>query len=156
MTTMQVVIWLLKIKRNIFESIVHLLALWYFDSSVTYPQWVRRVKFVVVPPRFALQQYLWNIAMQPTVGCYNSWANSRCSGCSLLGEQLLWNRSIAVYHKVTKTTTGSLVSSGYTFKYHWTCSYGLGWFWEIRQMSITGMGVVKSRELRYPIAIWSI
>ena len=26
--------------------------LWYFDTSVMYPQWFRRVKFVVLPPRF--------------------------------------------------------------------------------------------------------
>ena len=42
----------------------------------------RRVKFVVIPPRFVLQQYLWNIAIQPALGCYNSWANLRCSSCS--------------------------------------------------------------------------
>ena len=30
--------------------------------------------------------YLWNIAIQPAVGCYNSWANLRCSGCYPLGE----------------------------------------------------------------------
>ena len=31
---------------------------------------------------------------QPAVGCHNSWANLRCSGCYPLGEKLLWNRSI--------------------------------------------------------------
>ena len=34
------------------------------------------------------------IVIQPAVGCYNSWANLRCSGCYPLGEKLLWNRSI--------------------------------------------------------------
>ena len=53
------------------------------------PPWLRRVKLVVIP-----QQYLWNIAIQLAVGCYNSWANLRCSGCYPLGEKLLWNRSI--------------------------------------------------------------
>ena len=37
---------------------------------------------------------MWNIAIQPAVSCYNSWANLRCSGCYPLGEKLLWNRSI--------------------------------------------------------------
>ena len=59
-----------------------------------YPKWFRRVKFVVIPPCIVLQQYLWNIAIQPAVGCYNSWANLWCSGCSPLGEKLLWNRTI--------------------------------------------------------------
>ena len=50
------------------------------------PPWFRRVKLVVIPPRFILQQYLWNIAIQPAVGCYNSWANLRSSGCYPLGK----------------------------------------------------------------------
>ena len=29
---------------------------------------------------------MWNIAIQPAVGCYNSWANLQCSGCYPLGE----------------------------------------------------------------------
>ena len=74
----------------------HIPALWYFDTSVTYPQWFRRVKVVVIPPCFAWQQYLWNIAIQPAVGCYNSWVNLRCWGCLPLGERLLWNRYVAV------------------------------------------------------------
>ena len=75
----------LDIKHNNFYSMPHIPALWYFDTSVTYPQWFRRVKYVVIPPRFLSQQYLWNIAIHPAVGCFNSWANSRCSGCSPLG-----------------------------------------------------------------------
>ena len=58
------------------------------------PPLFRRVKLVVMPPRFIEQQYLWNIAIQPAVGCYKPWANLRCSGCYPLGEKLLWNRSI--------------------------------------------------------------
>ena len=50
-----------------------------------------------MPPRFVKQQYLWNIAIQPAVGCYNSWANSWCSGWSPRGEKLLWNRFIESY-----------------------------------------------------------
>ena len=58
------------------------------------PPWFRRVKLVVIPPRFILQQFLLNIAIQSAVGCYNLWAKVRCSGCYPLGEKLLWNRSI--------------------------------------------------------------
>ena len=47
--------------------------------------WFRRVKLVVIPPRVILQQYLWDIVIRPAVGCYNSWANLRCSGCYPLG-----------------------------------------------------------------------
>ena len=63
---------------------LHILTVWYFDTSVTKPIWFRRVKFVLIAPRFAQQQYLWNI--QPAVCCYISWTDIRCSGCSLLGE----------------------------------------------------------------------
>ena len=38
--------------------------------------------------------YTRNVVFWHTVGCYNSWANLRCSGCYPLGEKLLWNRSI--------------------------------------------------------------
>ena len=74
----------------------HYHALWYFDTSVTYPQWFRKVKFVVKLLRFVKQQCLWNIAIKMTDGCYNSWANLGCSDCSPLGEKILWNRSITV------------------------------------------------------------
>ena len=73
---------------------LHIPALWYFGTSVTYRPWFRRVKLVVIPPRFILHQYLWNIAIQPAVGCYNSWANLRCSRSYPLGGKSLWNRSI--------------------------------------------------------------
>ena len=32
------------------------------------------------------------------MGCYNSWANLRCSSCSPLGEKSLWNGTIAVFY----------------------------------------------------------
>ena len=73
---------------------LHTPVLWYFDTSVTYPQCFRRVKIVLRPPRFVQQQYLWNTAIQPTVGCYNSWAAIQCSGCSQLVEISLWNGTI--------------------------------------------------------------
>ena len=72
----------------------HIPALWYFDTSDTYSQWFRTVKFVVIPPLLVKQQYLWSIAIQSAFGCYNTWTNLQCSGCSPLGEKLLWNRSI--------------------------------------------------------------
>ena len=80
------------------------------------PQWFRRAKLFVIPPRFAKQQYLWNIAIQPAVGCYNSWANLRCLGCVLLGEKLLWNRSIRMCCRkgntlLTQSSTGFLKAS---------------------------------------------
>ena len=80
----------LNIKRNILYSILHLPPLWYLDTSITYPQWLHAVKFVVIWPHLILQQYLWNIAIQPAVGCYNPWANLRCLS-SPLGEKSLWN-----------------------------------------------------------------
>ena len=82
-------------KLNLSLSLsLHIPTLCYFGTSVTYPPWFHRVKLVAIPPRFISQQYLWNIAIQSAVGCYNSWANLRCSGCNRLGEKLLWNRSI--------------------------------------------------------------
>ena len=44
-------------------------AIFYFDISVIYLQGFHIVKFVIIPPYFILQQYLWNIAIQPAVGC---------------------------------------------------------------------------------------
>ena len=35
---------------------------------------------------FVKQHYLWNIALQPEVGCHNIWANTHCLGSSPLGE----------------------------------------------------------------------
>ena len=94
------VLCILNIKRNVLSSMLHIPTLRYFDTSVTYPQWFRRVKFVLIPPRFVQQQYLGNIAIQPAVGCYNSWANTQCSGCSPLGEISLWNGTITyIYNR---------------------------------------------------------
>ena len=67
---------------------LHIPALWYFDILVIYPHWFPRVKFVMMPytptPCF-VQQYLWSIAIQAAVGCYNLWAEMRCLGGSPLG-----------------------------------------------------------------------
>ena len=49
----------------------------FWHTSNIFPPWFHRVKLVVIPPRFVQQQYLWNIAIQSAVGCYNSWANLR-------------------------------------------------------------------------------
>ena len=37
------------IKCNVFKSILHIPALCNFDTSVLYPQWFRRIKFVIIP-----------------------------------------------------------------------------------------------------------
>ena len=37
-------------------------------------------------PTFCIAAIFVNIAIRPAVGCYNSWANLRCSGCVPLGE----------------------------------------------------------------------
>ena len=90
---------------------LHIPALWYFNISVTYPQWFQRVKFALILPRFVQQQYLWNNAIQPAVGCYNSWANIPCLGCSPLGEKSLWNGTILAGESSSHPlTNGQLVS----------------------------------------------
>ena len=43
-------------------------------------------KFYKLLSRSVWQQYLQNITIQPTVGCYNLWADICCWGCSPLGE----------------------------------------------------------------------
>ena len=72
----------------------HIPAMWYFDTF-TYPQWFSIIKLLVIP--HFLSQYLWSIALQTAVGCCNSWTNLRCSGCSPLGEKMLWNRYIEIH-----------------------------------------------------------
>ena len=49
---------------------------------------------VVITPRFLWQLNLWNIAIQPTVGCYKSWANLRCS-------HVFYNTCGDISHSVT-------------------------------------------------------
>ena len=82
-------------------------AMWYFDISVICPHIFRRVKFVIIPPCFVKQQYLWNMALQPSVGCYNLCANLCCLGCSPLGEKSLWNGTITIpYYSVIPVLGG--------------------------------------------------
>ena len=57
-------------------------------------KWFCSVKFVIIPPCFVQQQYLWDITIQPVVGCYNLWTDIHCSSCSSLGEKSLWNKTI--------------------------------------------------------------
>ena len=52
MTRLLELLYVLNIKRNIFSSVLHIPTLWYLGTSVTYPPWLRRVKLVVIPPRF--------------------------------------------------------------------------------------------------------
>ena len=53
---------------------LHISTLWYFEISVIYTQVFRIAKFVIIPPCFVKQQYLWNIAIQPEVCYHNVWA----------------------------------------------------------------------------------
>ena len=93
---------------------LHIPALWYFDIKAIYLQGCCRVKFVIIPPGFVMQQYLWNIAIQPEVGCNNVWANTHCSGCSPLGGKSLWNKAIlsVKMSTVKKVTWKMAVSFG--------------------------------------------
>ena len=113
---------------------LHIPTLRYFDTSVTYPQWFRRVKFVLIPPRFVQQQYLWNIAIQPAVGCYNSWANIQRSGCSPLGEISLWNGTITyIYNRpspllsppATDITTNTSPNHREQWMFSWSITFHL-------------------------------
>ena len=67
--------------------------------------------------------------MQPAVGCYNSWANLRCSGCYPLGEKLLWNRSIvlqrcSISSKLNLTYMDILATNSYnSITCHLRCMY---------------------------------
>ena len=60
---------------------------WHFDISARYPQGFHRFKFFMIPPCFIKQQYLWNNAIQPAVGCSDLWADIHCSGYSPLGKK---------------------------------------------------------------------
>ena len=66
----------------------HTVAIWYISNI---PQGFHNVKYFIIPPYFIQQQYLWNIAIQPAVGCSVLWGNIHCSDCSALGEKYLWN-----------------------------------------------------------------
>ena len=45
----------------------NIVAFWHI-SNITH-QGFHRFKFAIIPPCFISQQYMWNIAVQPTVGC---------------------------------------------------------------------------------------
>ena len=62
---------------------LHIPTLRYLDISVTYPPGFHGVTFVIISPCL-IEQYLWNIDIEPAIGC---------SGCSPLGEKVLWNRT---------------------------------------------------------------
>ena len=48
----------LDIKRNIFQSMIPIPPLWYFDTSVICPHRYRRIKFVIIPPMFCIAAIL--------------------------------------------------------------------------------------------------
>ena len=89
------------------------------------PPWFRRVKLVVIPRRFIQQQFLRNIAIQPAVRCYNSWANLRCSGCYPLGGKLLWNRSFNPTRAKIQQVSYSLSPLVSTMQTWW------GWYYRV-------------------------
>ena len=62
---------------------LHIPALWYFDI---YTHGYSREKHVIISPCLVLQEYLWNIALQLSVGGYNVGTNLRCSGCRPQGQ----------------------------------------------------------------------
>ena len=43
---------------------------------------------------FVQHQYLWHTAIKPEVCSYNIWGNRWRSGCSLIGEKSLWDRTV--------------------------------------------------------------
>ena len=111
---------------------LHIPALWYFGISVICTHRFRRVRLVIIPPCFVWQQYLWNIALQPSVGCYKAWVNSRYKGCSPLGENHcevgLFSMSLHYAHSTHVTDYTVLASkvwltetrySNFSFKVIW-------------------------------------
>ena len=69
-------------QNAIYYNPCSIYTLCYFVIPVTYPQGFHRVRIVIKLPSF-IQQYLWNIAIQPAVGCSGLWARKE-----------LWNRTI--------------------------------------------------------------
>ena len=98
------VLYFFNIKLNIFTSMLHLPALCYFDISVIYPYKFRQF---LTPSCFIQQQYLWTIAIQASVSCYNVWTNSCCSGCSPLGENLCEMGLLAWWSRVRRCIPAS-------------------------------------------------
>ena len=110
--------WFFHIREIFFTfSMTSLISPWWWAPC---PIHFVKFKFAIIPPCFEYQQYLWNIALQPAVGCYNLCVDLRCLGCSPLGEKSLWNRTIDPWSNLIlinmilfdKNNTGHLVTTG--------------------------------------------
>ena len=128
---------------------LHIPALWYFDIPVIYPHRFHRVEFVIKPPWIVWQQYLWNIALQPSVGCYNVWANLHYSGCSPSGEKNHCETGLIKW--VSDALINSLppVRCGYDFKcINQFQPHSGNWFLEYSSRHCPGMnaGVVDGKS----------
>ena len=88
-----------------------IVAFWHIYNT---PQRFRKVIFVIVTQCFVKQQHLWNIAIQPEVGCCNVWANTRCLGCSPLGEKIIVKQDYSLTHwgRVTQICVSKLTIIG--------------------------------------------
>ena len=75
----------LNMKRNLFQSMLHIPALWYFDTSITYPPMISESQTCCNTATFCMAAIF--VKYCNTTGSYNPWANLRCSGCSPLGEK---------------------------------------------------------------------
>ena len=71
---------------------LHLPASWYFDTSLT--SLISKSQVCCNTATFCIAAIFVKIAIQPAVGCYNSWADLRCSSCSPLAGKSLWNVTI--------------------------------------------------------------
>ena len=60
------------------------------------PPMISQIQISCNTPTFYKATIFVKYCYTTAVGCYNSWANVRCSGCYTLGEKLLWNRSISI------------------------------------------------------------
>ena len=73
-------------RKNVL--MLHIPALWYFDTSEIYPQWFRCSQICCNTTTFVWGPYLWNIALQPAVDCYNKLIYGVRSGSSPGGYSL--------------------------------------------------------------------
>ena len=109
---------------------------------------------------------MWNIAIQPAVGCYNSWANLRCSGCYPL-EEKLWNRSnrkqlcTRTDEKLDTCTTGHCTMNGELKKKHCCTTVHLYNSWFVKKICTRDvckpiLQVFGCTDVRFPTAHYTV
>ena len=108
MTTVQDVIWFWTWNAKSFNPLLHLPALWSFDISVICPYRVRTVKFILICPCFVWQQYLWNIAIQPSVSCDNVELIHVVGAAHRLGKNLCEMGVLCMRLKRVETVSGNM------------------------------------------------